>query len=144
MNVTLHDRDFYAWTQQQAQLLRAGRLDEADLENLIEEIEMMGASERRELVNRLAGLLAHLLKWQHQPNLRGRRWQLTIKEQRRQLERHLRDNPSLAYRLAEFVADAYVDAVLLAARETGLEENAFPATCPYSETEILSPDFLPD
>ena len=44
MNVTLHDRDFYAWTQQQAQLLRAGRLDEADLENLIEEIEMMGAS----------------------------------------------------------------------------------------------------
>ena len=65
---------------------------------------------------------------------------MTIKEQRRQLERHLRDNPSLAYRLAEFV----VDAVLLAARETGLEESEFPVICPYSETDIPNPDFLPD
>ncbi len=144
MSANLHDDDFHASTEQQAQLLRAGQLHEADLPHLIEEIEMMGASERRELVNRLAVLLAHLLKWQHQPNLRGRRRQLTIKEQRRQLERHLRDNPSLAARLVEFVPDAYADAVLIAERETGLDEGVFPADCPYAEAEILSPDYLPN
>ncbi len=132
MSANLHDEDFHAWTEQQARLLRTGRLHEADLPHLIEEIEMMGASERRELVNRLAVLLTHLLKWQHQPNLRARSWQITIKEQRRRRARHLRDNPSLAARLAEFVSDAYTDAVLMAARETGLEESTFPSVCPYS------------
>jgi len=143
MSANLHDEDFHAWTEQQARLLRAGRLHEADLPHLIEEIEMMGASERRELINRLALLLAHLLKWHYQPNLRGRSWQLTIKEQRRRLQRHLRDNPSLAARLTEFVADAYADAVLTAARETGLEESKFPSVCSYSGAEIQDPDFLP-
>jgi hypothetical protein len=84
----------------------------------------MGASERRELINRLAVLLAQLLKWHYQPSFRGRSWQLTIKEQRRQLQRLLKDNPSLHARLEEFIADAYVDSVLLAAKETGLEESA--------------------
>jgi len=144
MSTNLHDRDFYAWTQQQAQLLKAGRVHEADFDHLIEELESMGASERRQLINRLAVLLAHLLKWHHQPTFRGRSWQLTMKEQRRQLERHLRDNPTLASRLPEFVADAYGDAVLRAARETGLEEGVFAESCPYTEAEILSVDFLPD
>jgi len=85
----------------------------------------MGASERRELINRLAVLLAHLLKWHYQPSFRGRSWQLTIKEQRRQLQRLLNDNPSLHARLEEFTSDAYVDSVLLAAKETGLEESAW-------------------
>lgn len=116
MNANLHDRDFYAWTQQQAQLLRAGKLSEIDVEHLIGEIESMGASERRELINRLAVLLAHLLKWWHQPNYRGRGWQLTIKEQRRQLQRLLKDNPSLNARLEEFIPESYGDAVILAAK----------------------------
>jgi hypothetical protein len=144
MSVSLHDLDFYAWTQQQAKLLKAGKLNEVDCSCLIEELESMGASERRQLINRLAVLLAHLLKWRHQPTFRGRSWTLTIKEQRRQLERHLRDNPSLARKFSEFVTDAYGDSVLLAARETGLEEDVFPRTCPYSESEILDPEFLPD
>ena len=103
----------------------------------------MGASERRELINRLAVLLAHLLKWHYQPSFRGRSWQLTIKEQRRQLQRLLKDNPSLHARLEEFVADAYVDSVLLAAKETGLEESAFPSQCPYAQYDLLNSEFYP-
>jgi hypothetical protein len=144
MNANLHDRDFHAWTETQARLLRARRFNEIDLESLIGELESMGASERRQLINRAAVLLAHLLKWRHQPAYRGRSWILTIKEQRRQLERHLRDNPSLRSRMDEFVAEAYGDAVLVAAGETGLDESAFPESCPYTWEQIANPEFLPD
>ena len=64
MKNSLYDRDFYAWANEQAGLLRAGRIAEADIENIAEEIETMGRSERRELINRLTVLLLHLLKWQ--------------------------------------------------------------------------------
>ena len=137
----LHDLDFYAWTQQQVNLLKSGNLVDVDVKSLIEEIKGMGASERRELINRLAVLLAQLLKWHYQPSFRGRSWQLTIKEQRRQLQRLLKDNPSLHARLEEFISDAYEDSVLLAAKETGLEESAFPSQCPYAQDDLLNPEF---
>ena len=144
MNTILYDVDFYAWTQQQIDLLKMRRWSEVDLENLIEELTSMGVSERRKLINQLAVLLAHLLKWQYQPSFRGRSWQLTLKKQRRQLQRLLRDNPSLQVRLCDFVTDAYGDAMLLAAKETGLDENKFPDSCPYSDMDILNPLFYPD
>jgi hypothetical protein len=140
---SLHELDFYAWTQQQVNLIKSGNLVDVDFEHLLEEIESMGASERRELISKLAILLAHLLKWQYQPSFRGRSWQLTIKEQRRQLQRHLKDNPSLHARLDEFIADSYIDSVLLAAKETGLDESAFPVQCPYVEDDLLNSEFYP-
>ncbi|MFM8442199.1 MAG: DUF29 domain-containing protein [Methylococcus sp.] len=144
MKSNLYKNDFHAWTLGQVSLLRARQFTALDVESLIEELEIMGASERRQLVSRLAVLLAHLLKWQHQPSYRGRSWVLTIKEQRRQLGRHLRDNPSLEARIDEFLADAYGDAVLIAASETGLDEEAFPESCPYAWTDIMDADFLPN
>jgi len=77
-----YEQDFYGWTQEQAALLRAGRLTDLDIENLIEEVETMGRSEKRELESRLTVLLLHLLKWKYQPNRRGRSWNLTIKGHR--------------------------------------------------------------
>ena len=53
----LYDRDFYAWSREQAELLRAGKLDRADIEHIAEEIDSMGRTEKRELVNRLSVLL---------------------------------------------------------------------------------------
>ena len=144
MNTKLHDVDFYAWTQQQLDLLKIRNWSEIDIDGLIEEIESMAASERRELISRLAVLLAHLLKWQYQPSFRGRSWQLTLKEQRRRLQRLLRDNPSLRARFADFIDDAYGDAILLAAKETGLDENSFPSDCPYTEKNILDTEFHPN
>lgn len=140
---TLYDRDFYAWANEQAALLRAGKLSAADIEHIAEEIESMGRSEMRELVSRLAVALMHLLKWRHQPGGRGNSWRLTIEEQRNQLARHLRYNPSLKSRLAEAIEDGYQDAILAAARETNLDRNIFPAVCPWTFDQIMNVDFWP-
>jgi hypothetical protein len=144
MGNTLYEQDFYAWTLQQAELLRTRRLDCADLDNIAEEIESMGRSVKRELISRLAVLLLHLLKWQHQPAFRSRSWQLTIKGQRRSLDRHLRDNPSLKSQLDEAMADAYGDATIEAERETGLAAETFPESCLFTFDQAISDDFWPD
>ncbi len=140
----LYETDFHAWAFEQAGLLRAGRLAEADLSNLIEEIESMGRSEQRELVNRLVVLLLHLLQWRFQPALRGNSWRLTIKEQRIRLASHLEDNPSLKSKLDTAVSRAYRLALIEAERETGLPESTFEPVCPYSFSRILDEGFWPD
>jgi hypothetical protein len=143
-NATLYERDFYGWIREQTELLRGGRLAEADIANIAEEIESMGRRERRELVNRLAVLLLHLLKWSHQPELRCRSWRLTVEEQRRQLARHLQESPSLAPFLDEAIAAAYGDAVLRAERETNLLRDMFPWSCPFTPEQIMGSAFWPE
>ncbi len=142
----LYESDFHRWTVEQAKLLRDGLLDRLDVENLAEEVEAMGRSEKRELVSRLAVLLAHMLKWEHQPEMRGRSWELTIKEQRLQLSDHLQDNPSLSNILPESIARAYRRALLRAMKETGLPSRTFPSECPYSFEQIMEeePSNAPD
>lgn len=140
---SLYEQDFYAWSNEQVALLRAGKLSEADLPNIIEEIESMGRSERRELVNRLVVLLLHLLKWQYQPALRGNSWRLSIKEQRIRLVSHLADNPSLKSRLDEAMSQAYRLATIEAERETGLSESSFPSDCPFSFDQLMDDSFWP-
>ncbi len=143
-NRQLYDQDFYAWANEQAGLLRAGRLSEADIEHIAEEIESMGRSEKRELVNRLTVLLAHLLKWQYQPVLRSTSWRLTLKEQRNRLDDHLADNPSLKSILAESTAAGYRNAILGAARETAMDPDVFPPNCPWSHEQIMDSNFFPE
>lgn len=138
-----YESDFYAWANAQAELLRTGRLDRADIEHIAEEIESMGKAELRELENRLAVLFTHLLKWRFQPTHRSRSWELTIKEQRRRLRRHLAQNPSLKSKLPQAREDAYGDAILEAARQTGLAEEAFPAECPFTAEQALDDGWWP-
>ena len=142
MNSATHDNDFYAWTQEQAHLLKTGQLHQIDWQNIAEEIEDMGRSEKRQLESRLEVLIMHLLKWQFQPSLRSRSWQLTIKEQRLRLEKLLQENPSLQSNLSEVIEKVYPLAALSAERETGL--SLFPETCLYNSTEILSSEFFPE
>ena len=141
MNPTDYAIDFYAWTQQQAELLRNKDINYLDWENIAEEIEGMGRSEKRQLKNRLKVLIMHLLKWQYQPNLRSRSWQLTIKEQRLQLEELLLENPSLKSSLEDIKEKTYPLAIIAAEKETGL--SIFPEVCPYNIQDILSSEFLP-
>src|SRR5271165_2738662 len=103
----LYDRDFYAWTAEQAGLLRAGDVSGADIAHIAEELESMGRSEKRELVSRLTVLLQHLLKWQFQPGRHSTSWRLSIENTRLQLEDHLNDNPSLKSQLVEAMRSAY-------------------------------------
>ncbi len=140
----LYETDFYAWTQAQADTLRRGEFQAADLSNLIEEIETMGRGEKRELINRMVVLLTHLLKWQHQFLLRGNSWRRTINEQRRQIEMVLEESPSLAPSVPHVIARAYVDAVKAASDETGIKPGDFPGHCAYSQEQILTDFWFPD
>lgn len=139
-----YDKDFYGWTQEQAALLRAGRLTDLDIENLIEEIETMGRSEKRELESRLTVLLLHLLKWKYQEARRGRSWELSIIEQRLKFEETLNENPGLKPRLDEILISAYKFAVLQACRETKISRSVFPQVCPWGYQQILDESFYPD
>jgi hypothetical protein len=143
MSVT-YETDFYTWTQQQVALLKSKQFNAIDLDNLIEEIESMGRSEKRELESRLTILLQHLLKWQYQPIRRGRSWQLTIKEQRFKFLKVLKENPSLKKEINQCLQDAYQIAVIKASKETKLDENVFPIICPWSINEITEQSFYPE
>ena len=143
-NEKLYDRDFYGWTLEQAALLRSGQFSIADIENIIEEIESMGRSETSQLVNRLAVLLQHLLKWQFQSRLQSSSWRYTIEDQRRRITKHIRKNPSLKSELQEAINDAYGDAIFDAERETGIHRKNFPQVCPYTFTQMMSDDFWPE
>jgi hypothetical protein len=140
---TLYVEDFYAWSRQQAALLRAGEVDRADIEAIAEEIESMGRTERRELISRLTVLLVHLLKWKFQPALRGRSWRLSIDGQRLDISDHLADNPSLRAELSAAIAQAYRRALIEASKETGLDMTVFPSLCPFSFDEMMNPDIWP-
>ncbi len=140
----VYETDFYAWAMEQAALLRSGHVASADIENIAEEIESMGRGEKRELVNRLAVLLLHLLKWHYQPGYRSPSWTSTVREQRLRLRDHLNDNPSLNAQLDEALTRAYRLAVVGATRETGLPEGAFPKSPPYSFEQAIDDSFWPE
>jgi len=143
MTTSHYEQDFFAWSQEQAKLLRARRYSELDSDHLLEELESMGARERRELVNRLKVLLAHLLRWQFQSHRQSRSWAATIKEQRLSIQNLLDDNPSLRGILGRQIPKAYRLARLVAVKETDLDEATFPETCPFSWDEISDENCLP-
>jgi hypothetical protein len=139
-----YDGDVVAWANEQARLLRAGEFHRLDIEHIADEIEDVGRAERRELEKRLAILIAHVIKWHYQPTYRSGSWSRTIREQRRQSLRWLRQMPSLKPHLAnpEWISGVWGDAVLAAMNDTGLDD--FPEDCPWDLTaEILRDGWLP-
>lgn len=138
-----YDADFYSWSIEQARLLRDGQWTAVDRENVAEEIESLGREQFNKLESAFRVLLLHILKWDHQPGKRSRSWTLSIKEQQLVLGHVLADNPGLKPRIQEAVTRAYELARVGAAKETGLDETAFPQTCPYSYDDIVSRVFSP-
>lgn len=141
-NAAAYDTDFFAWTEEQVRLLRAGELSQLDIENLAEEVEDMGRRLRQELRNRLAVLAMHLLKWQYRPGHRSRSWGGTIREQRAEIAELLEESPSLGPTLARALTKAYSRAAARVIAETGLPETTFPAECPFTPEQILDETFL--
>jgi hypothetical protein len=142
--ISLYQQDFYGWTQWQVQALADRQISELDWQNLQEELQALGRQEYRELVSRLSVLLGHLLKWQYQPENRSRSWFLTIREQRRAINRHLHRNPSLKSCIVDALEDGFEAGVDLALRETNLPLRAFPKRCPYEFEEIIVDSFICD
>jgi hypothetical protein len=141
-----YDKDFVAWTQHQAIVLREGKWDKIDLLNLAEEIESLGNSVRRELSSRLRILVVHLLKWRYQPERRseGHSWETTINTQRNDIDDLLHDSPSLRPQVQERLTQQYGKARRQALRETRLAESAVPESCPWTMEQVLDDDFWPD
>ena len=132
-----YDRDLYSWAIEQAALLRAGRIAEADALNIAEEIDDVGNEQYDKLESALRVILLHLLKWDYQPSHRSRSWHLSIMAHRRHVLKVLRKNPGLRSVRDEAVAEAYEDARIEAADQTLLELDVFPLECPYSFNQIM-------
>ena len=139
---TLYERDETAWLETTSELIRLGRFDAVDYPNLAEYLTNMAARDRREVRSRLVVLLMHLLKWEHQPDRRSQSWRTTVLNQRQELA-VLAGRGVLRVHAAEVLSEAYQDAVELAASETKMPREAFPAECPYSFDQLLVVD-LPD
>lgn len=139
-----YDQDFYKWTLKSARLLRQGKFKEVDIEHVAEELESMGKSDKRQLTSRLIVLIAHLLKWQYQPERRGTSWRRTIITQRTKIPLILKDSPSLRRVPDSLLNEIYQAAVADAAAEIQLSKNIFPENCPYPLDQCLDRQFFPN
>jgi len=149
-HTTLYDQDFYAWTQEQAALLREGAVHELDLTHLAEEIEDMGHSQQDKLASHLLVLLTHLLKLQlaalHRPHDYARAahgWRLTCRAQRLQIAKVLRRNPRFRQTVPEELGDAYQIARLEATQALAMDEDLIPERCPWPAQDVLAADVWP-
>ncbi|AFZ26715.1 protein of unknown function DUF29 [Cylindrospermum stagnale PCC 7417] len=146
INKELYEQDFYLWIQTTVKLLQEGKLDQLDIENLIEEIDSMGRREKKELKTRLIVLIEHLLKlqfWIEEKDYNARGWRNTVVEQRRQIIYTLADSPSLKSILNELFLDCYADARNDTLRKYQLSLELFPEQPPFSLDQVLNSDFIP-
>ena len=139
-----YDQDFALWSSQQAALLRAGRFDAVDIENVAEEIESLGRSDRRQIANRMKVLLAHLLKARYQPEQDKRGWKSTIVEQRRRILGLIDEGPSLKAVPPNVLDEEYKFARADAADATGLALRTLPETCPFTIEQVLDLGYYPE
>lgn len=138
-----YEEDVYGWAIANASLLKKGKFDEADMNHIIEEMEALGRSNRRELVSRLGVLMAHLMKWQYQSDKRNKSWKGTIVRQRIDINDVLEENPSLKSQIQEIILKSYKYALAILEEETPLDLKSFPSECPYTFIQMLNDEFFP-
>jgi hypothetical protein len=134
----IYETDFSKWVKDQAKFLKKGEFEKLDMDNLIEEIESLGRSEKRTLESYLENLLMHKLKVKFQKlEIDSVSWALSIKEASYKAQKTLSENPSLKSKIKKIIEDAYFSARLKAAKETKLDIATFPEKCPWALTEIF-------
>jgi hypothetical protein len=147
MSDPLYDTDFYTWTQTQAAAVRAKDWAALDIENIAEEIESLGRSDRRAITHQLERLLLHLLKWVYQPQeraRRGRSWRGSVRQARTAIADLIEESPSLHDLPAERLARAYARARVQAMEQTGLPLATFLEVCPWTPAQVLDEAFWPE
>ena len=143
--MSLYRTDFHAWAIANAELLKNHKYMEIDLPNLVEELESMGRQERRKLLSHLKLLFLHLLKWQFQPEMNlGSSWGRSIKINRIEVKRQIKENPSLRGWFSELVKEAYELAREDAASETFMSIHYFPEEMPFTLEDALDNDWFPN
>lgn len=141
---TLYDIDFNRWALEQAEALKAGHLQQLDLEHLAEEIEALSKSDKRAIKSYLVRILFHLLKWRYQPEQRSESWENSIADSRLAIRLILEDSPSLKAYPAEVLEDAYRQARRQNPQNPAVDRGQFPASCPWTVEQALREDFWPD
>jgi hypothetical protein len=139
-----YEDDYYAWLMTTAEQLRQRRFGDIDIEHIVEELEDTGKREHRALESHIKQVTLHLLKWQYQPTLRCASWSQTIRNGRNEIEKLLRDSPSLTRLLAMMLSNEYPAAKADAVDKTGLGEETFPAVCPFTVEQVVDKGFWPE
>jgi hypothetical protein len=134
-----YESDGYGWAMAQAELLRARHFEGIDWDNVAEEIESMGKSERNALVSNLTQVIMHMMKWDVQPNKRSRSWVVSIGTHRVHALQILDENPSLRASLDDVMLSAHRYARKLAAVETSLPPASFD-NIQFSDAEVWDRD----
>ena len=143
---TLYDQDYYLWIRTTINQLRAGQFSAIDLENLLEELETMGRSEKRAIESLLIKLLVHLLKLKYWDSERERNqghWQGEIRTFRRQIKKAIKDSPSLKPYILEIFDQCYQDARKLVSDRSQLPLDIFPLIPIASLEQILDENWFP-
>jgi hypothetical protein len=140
---TLYETDFALWVAEQIKAMQQGRFEAVDWENVIEELQSLGVSEKRALGSQLRRLIMHLLKWHYQPDKRSRSWEASITSARNEIEQLLELSPSLKTYILQTLSKEYQRARREAQCDTGLPVGAFPAQCPYTLEQLLDSEYMP-
>lgn len=138
-----YEQDFYAWTIEQARILRDIQPTWMDWKNVSEELESMGNRDHREVESLVSVILTNLMKLKWQPEKRTSGWQSTIIVQRKELAKVLEQSPSLKSVALNAVSGEWDDARRLAAVETGQSVSFFPDTPVWDPKKVLG-DWWPD
>ncbi|GCE62226.1 DUF29 domain-containing protein [Microcystis aeruginosa] len=141
----LYDQDFALWIEKTVKQLKSGDLSQVDLENLIEEVESLGKSQRKAVDNFLTRLLEHLLKrcYVVLPDC-YRGWEIEIRNFRKELKKEFKYSPSLKRFMIEILEECYREA--LEAMKEDYPDSNFPDVCPFAEDidDLLNNKFWQD
>lgn len=140
-SASLYEQDFHAWIGQQVGHLQERRLDQLDLDNLVEELEALGRAEKRSVFGNMRTILQHLLQIAAGPDGPAEDWRTAISVHRVYLEGDFRTSPSLRPYAVKILPECYERARHRAAEDAGLPLSAFPPACPYSLAQVLDPGF---
>lgn len=144
---TLYERDYALWLEMTVEQLKQKKFSTLDLENLIEELESIGRSDRRALESLLTRLWEHLLKltyWKSELEYNRKGWKGEIVNFRIQIENLLEDSPSLKSYLEKIYDRSYKNARKIVINSTGLKPETFPTEPIATLTEVLDEDWFPD
>jgi hypothetical protein len=141
MDSTLYEKDILLWVEDTVSKLKKHDFENLDIKNLIEEVEALGISQKKELISRLMILLEHLLKRLYVDSLDDYNgWERTIRNQRAEIDLLISQVPSLQSRWEISFNDAWQRALLKLKKE--YQKVYFPEECPFEQTieTILNED----
>ncbi|GFE68103.1 DUF29 domain-containing protein [Chroococcus sp. FPU101] len=144
---TPYTQDFYLWLQTTIAQIKKKSFESVDWEHLLEELEDLGNEQKHKLESRLLILLEHLLKlayWSVEREYNARNWKGTIIEQRKQIKKLLKNNPSLKSYLTEVFEETYQDARDIVIVKTELASDIFPLQPAFTLEQVLDESWLPD